>query len=99
MRAAAAGKTFVTSELTEELMQSLKSSDGNASSPAERLTLRQREILRLLVDGHSAKVIAKRLSISPRTVESHKYAMMDSLGVTTTAELIRFAFRSGIADV
>jgi len=61
--------------------------------------LRQREILRLLMEGHSAKAIATRLDISPRTVEFHKYAMMETLGMTTTAELIRFALQSGVSDV
>jgi len=99
VRAAAAGRTFVTSELAGELMQSLKSSQDPVADPTEQLTLRQREILRLLIDGHSAKAIANRLDISPRTVESHKYSMMESVGVSTTAELIRFAYQSGFADI
>lgn len=99
VRAAAAGKTFVTSELMEELMKSMRSSDDQVANPAEKLTLRQREILKLLVAGHSAKAIAKRLDISPRTVESHKYSMMESLGVATTADLLRFAYQSGIAEI
>lgn len=99
VRAAAAGKTFVTSELMEELMKSIRSSDDQVANPAEKLTLRQREILKLLVAGHSAKAIAKRLDISPRTVESHKYSMMESLGVATTADLLRFAYQSGIAEI
>lgn len=99
VRAAAAGRTFVTSELAGELMQSLKSNQDLVNDPAGQLTLRQREILRLLIDGHSAKAIARRLDISPRTVESHKYSMMESIGVSTTAELIRFAYSSGFADI
>ena len=99
VRAAAAGRTFVTSELAGELMQDLKSNQTPADDPTEQLTLRQREILRLLIDGHSAKAIANRLDISPRTVESHKYSMMESVGVSTTAELIRFAYKSGFADI
>ncbi len=99
VRAAAAGRTFVTSELTDELIRMLQSSKSGAPEPIEQLTLRQREILRLLLDGHSAKSIANRLDISPRTVESHKYSMMETLGVSTTAELIRFAFQSGFADI
>jgi DNA-binding NarL/FixJ family response regulator len=61
--------------------------------PASGLTPRQREILRLLVEGHSAKEIAKVLDISHRTVEYHKYQAMEALGVTTNAELIQLALR------
>lgn len=99
VRAAAAGRTFVSPAIAGELLESLRAGDGPNANPAARLTLRQREILRLLVDGHSAKAIAARLDISPRTVEFHKYAMMETLGVTTTAELIRFALQSGVGDV
>ena len=99
VRAAAAGRTFVSPAIAGELLESLRAGDGPNANPAARLTLRQREILRLLVDGHSAKAIAARLGISPRTVEFHKYAMMETLGVPTTAELIRFALQSGVSDV
>ena len=99
VRAAAAGRTFVSPAIAGELLESLRAGVGPNANPAARLTLRQREILRLLVDGHSAKAIAARLDISPRTVEFHKYAMMETLGVTTTAELIRFALQSGVSDV
>jgi DNA-binding NarL/FixJ family response regulator len=68
------------------------------ADPLSRLTLRQREILRLLVDGHTAKVIAARLEISPRTVEFHKYSMMEALGITSNSELIRFALQSGAVE-
>ena len=97
VRAAAAGQTFVTPVIAGEVFKALRDGD-EVEDPANRLTLRQREILRLLVDGHSAKAIAARLNISSRTVEFHKYAMMESLGITTSADLIRFALRHGIAE-
>jgi DNA-binding NarL/FixJ family response regulator len=97
VRAAAAGRTYVTPAIAGELLQSMRSGEG--ADPVRKLTLRQREILRLLVDGHSAKAIAARLDISPRTVEFHKYTMMQTLGVTSTAELIRFALQSGASEI
>jgi len=60
------------------------------------LTQRQREVLQLLAEGKSAKEIGAILDISPRTVETHKYKMMDDLGVKTTAELIQHAIREGL---
>jgi two-component system response regulator NreC len=60
------------------------------------LTLRQREILRLLVDGLTTKEIGSKLYISARTVEHHKYRMVVSLRVKSNAELIHFAIKHGI---
>lgn len=99
VRAASLGRTFVSPAIAGELMQAMRGGDEADADPVRKLTLRQREILRLLVDGHSAKVIASRLDISSRTVEFHKYSMMEVLGVTTNAELIRFALQSGISEI
>ena len=98
VRAAAAGRTFVSPAIAGEVLQSLQNGDDATTDPVSKLTLRQREVLRLLIDGHSAKKIAKKLKISPRTVEFHKYAMMEALDVSTSAELIRFALKYDIAD-
>ena len=97
IRAALNGGTFVSPALAGELFQSMKDAVAQVVDPATRLTLRQRDILRLLADGLSAKEIAKRLDISSRTVEFHKYQMMESLGVKSGAELIHFAIKQGIA--
>ena len=98
VKAAANGKTFVTPAIAGELLAAMRSGEADTRDPIQCLTLRQREILRLLVDGHSAKAIATRLDISPRTVEFHKYAMMESLGFTSSAELIRFALQNQIDE-
>jgi len=98
VRAAAAGQAFITPAIAGEVLRSVRSGDDAATDPVHKLTLRQREILRLLTDGHSAKKIAKILNISPRTVEFHKYSMMEALGMSTSAELIRFALKYHIAD-
>ena len=98
VRAAAAGRTFITPTIAGEVLQSIQSGDDAVKDPVRKLTLRQREILNLLVDGRTAKEIARRLNISPRTVEFHKYTMMDTLGMSTSTELIRFALKNHIAD-
>jgi DNA-binding NarL/FixJ family response regulator len=96
VRAALAGGTFVSPVLAGEVFQSMKNGDGDAGSPIASLTSRQREILRMLVEGLSAKEIGKRLEISSRTVEFHKYQLMESLGAKSSAALIHFAIRHGI---
>ena len=92
VRAAAQGRTFISPTVANEFKQSpLETPD-----PVASLTLRQREILRLLVDGLTTKEIGSKLHISARTVEDHKYRMVESLGVRGSAELIHFAIRHGI---
>jgi len=99
VRAASMGRTFVSPAIAGELMQAIRDGNEAETDPVLKLTLRQREILRLLVDGHSAKVIGSRLEISARTVEFHKYSMMEVLGVSSSAELIRFALQSGVNEI
>ena len=60
------------------------------------LTVRQMEVLQLLKEGLSAKEIAQRLDISQRTVEHHKYRMMETLDIKTTAKLIQYAVKQGL---
>ena len=67
-----------------------------AESPLDRLTPRQREVLSHVVEGRSMKEIASAMDLSPRTVETHKYEMMHTLGVQTTAELFHLAMHGGL---
>jgi DNA-binding NarL/FixJ family response regulator len=96
VRAAAQGRTFVTPTLAGEVLRGLNQPASQVQDPVSLLTLRQREILRLLVDGLSAKQIALRLDISSRTVEFHKYRMVELLGLGGSAELIHFAIKHDI---
>ena len=61
------------------------------------LTLRQREVLRLLAEGRSMKEVAFALRIKPRTVAYHKYRMMEDFNLNSNAALLRFAMRRQVA--
>ena len=82
------GRTYLTSALTEEVLALTASP---ADSAAVTLSARQREVLRLIVNGQRMKEIAATLNLSPRTVETIKYDMMRDLNVHSTAELVRYA--------
>ena len=82
------GHKFMSSALTDDVLSLMASPEG--SRPIE-LTTRQREVLRLIVNGSRMKEIASRLNLSPRTVETIKYEMMRTLNVHSTPELVRFA--------
>jgi len=99
IRAALEGKTFITPSLTGEVLQAMKRDPKKVKDPVASLTPRQREILQLLAEGRSAKEIAVALGISPRTVEFHKYQMMESLEIQSSAELTHFAIKHGIVAI
>lgn len=94
VRAALEGRTFVTPALAADALR--PAAHASPSESESGLTLRQREILELVAAGRSAKEVAAILDISPRTVEFHKYRMMEILGVHSSAELIHYAIKHGI---
>ncbi len=99
IRAALEGHTYITPQLAGEVLESLKQGPQTASDPVVSLTPRQREVLQLLAEGRSAKEIASSLSISVRTVEFHKYQLMETLGLHTNAELTHFAIKHGLVEL
>jgi DNA-binding NarL/FixJ family response regulator len=99
IHAALEGRTYLTPQLAGEVLDSMKQDPGKVADPVVSLTPRQREILQLVAEGRSAKEIASTLSISTRTVEFHKYQMMETLGLHTNADLIHFAIKHGLIEL
>ena len=99
IRAALQGKTYLTPQLAGEVLEAMKEGPEQAGDPIASLTPRQREVLQLLAEGRSAKEIASDLEISARTVEFHKYQMMETLDLHTNAELIHFAIKHGLVEL
>lgn len=96
IRSALAGDTFISPALAGKVLQSIRRSPDAAEDPVASLTPRQRQVLQLLAEGKSAKEVASALDISARTVEFHKYQMMESLEIRTSAELVHFAVKHGL---
>lgn len=67
--------------------------------PYERLTDRERDILKLLAEGHTTQEIAAMLVISPKTVDGHKTNLMAKLDLHNRADLLKYALRKGIITV
>ena len=99
IQAALKGRVFVSPQIAQDVKQ--PSVDGSRQRRKEvlKLTSRQREVLQLLAEGHSAKKVASILHISSRTVEFHKYRMMEDLQLSANSDLIRYAIRHGIVSV
>lgn len=70
--------------------------ESQTSQTHKTITPRQREVLQLISQGLTMKEIAAELKISTRTAETHKYEIMQTLGVDTTADLIRYCLRLGL---
>ena len=60
------------------------------------LTPRQREVIALIAEGRTMKEVAAALGLSPRTVETHKYQVMQALGLQTTTDIVRYAIEHGL---
>lgn len=99
VHAVLAGRSYVTPILAGKVLQVEQPGPESAKDPADQLTPRQREVLQLLAAGRSAKEIGNLLSISPRTVEFHKYQLMETLQLKHSAELVHFAIKHGIVDI
>jgi len=98
IHAALRGETFISPALASEVLQEVQHETVEKEA-GELMTPRQREILELLAQGHSAKEVALMLTISARTVEFHKYQIMETRGLHSSAELIHFAIKQGIVTV
>jgi len=89
-------KTYITPLMTNGTVGSFVENIEHRKHRTDKLTLRQKEVLQLLVEGRSMKEVAFMLNVSPRTVAFHKYAMMENLRLKTSAELIRCAVRDSL---
>jgi len=88
----AQGRSYITSLLAKDLITVLLEARGEDKGDTP-LTPRQREVLQLVAEGRTMKEVAAILHISPRTAESHKYEIMQTLGVENTAQLVQYAIR------
>jgi len=72
--------------------------EARAAAEADPLSVREREVLRLLALGHTNQEIAKMLYISVRTAETHRAHIMQKLRISTRAELVRYALAQGLLE-
>jgi DNA-binding NarL/FixJ family response regulator len=73
--------------------------DGANRQPDTPLTPRQREVLVLIAQGMSTKKVAHQLNVSVKTVETHRAQLMQRLGISDIAGLVRYAIRTGLVDL
>ncbi|WP_029407347.1 response regulator transcription factor [Thiomicrorhabdus sp. Milos-T2] len=86
------GETFIHSEI-----QPILEADGGLNN--KRLSVREKQVVKLVAEGFKTKEIAEQLEISDRTVSKHRENLMTKMGMTSTAELTNYANESGLTKV
>lgn len=90
----ARGEIFLSKKASESLVHEFTRPQPAAFIPA--ITNREKEVLQLIVDGHTTPEIAAQLFISPNTAETHRRNLLAKLGVRNTAELVRLTLEKGL---
>jgi DNA-binding NarL/FixJ family response regulator len=99
IRSAAGGRRYVRTVPDRAIDDYLRKARGSEADLYDLLTPREREVLHMVAEGLSSGKIARRLAISPRTVEAHRASLMRKLGVKGRTELIKFALSRGIVPL
>lgn len=94
--AVARGERYLGGTKAKDRIERYIDAGKEIKDPLDRLTPRQREILQLVVEGHKTREIAELLSVSVKTVETHRAQLMDRLGIHDVAGLVRYAVRIGL---
>ncbi len=102
LRAVMRGETYlspaVSSQVVSGYLERAAGATDGQTEPSDLLTSRQREILQLVAEGKSTKDIAQLLTLSVKTVDTHRVQIMDRLGIRDLAGLVRYAIRTGLVS-
>ena len=93
VRYALQGKTYLSPSIDRAALDAHIERSQRSRQSLHKLSPRQREVLQLVAEGRNTKEIAEILHVSPRTVEFHRYRIMETLGLHSTAELVRHAIK------
>lgn len=98
IRVVARGEAFLYPSATRMVLEDYltRVQSGNEQDAYERLSEREREVLRLLALGHTASDIAERLYLSPKSVETYRSRIMEKLGLDNRPALVRYALARGL---
>lgn len=91
------GKTYISPTVASWVLNRDEET-GKSTSPLTTLSSREREVMKLLCEGCPNRDVAKKLHISPRTIDSHRANIMKKLGVNSNAELTQLALKYGLIE-
>lgn len=89
------GRSYLSPDIAGVVVRNLSSQDPAVASP---LTAKEREVLQLIAEGKSTKEVAAILSVSVKTIDTHRQHIMDKLDIHNIAELTRYAIREGLTS-
>jgi len=92
------GTSYLSPVITQQVVDAIARPDNGAPSGVSVLTDREREVLQLIAEGLSSKEIAGVLSVSLKTVDSHRSNLMEKLDIHKVSGLVRFAVRAGLVE-
>ena len=98
VRAVYLGRRYLSPSIRETMMEAYMQ-DRQLQSPLEMLSMREREVLQLTVEGHTSAAIAERMELSPKTIETYRSRLMGKIGIRDLTELVRFAIKHGITPI
>ncbi len=101
IRAVAAGESYLSPAVAKLFIEGYQrvTPIGVDGDPYDELTDKEREMLRLVVEGYKTRQIADMLAITPKTVDAHKTNLMRKLGIHNNLELVKYALRRGIISL
>jgi DNA-binding NarL/FixJ family response regulator len=100
LRSVMEGKVYVSPAASQAVVDEyVRSARGDDSSPSEKLSPRERQVLQLLAEGKSTKQIALALGITTKTVETHRSHVKEKLGIDSVAGLTKYALRTGLTPL
>ena len=85
--------------ILKNYLRQIKDTESADNNSEQKLTPRESEILQMVAQGYSNQLIADKLYISVRTVESHKNHIMQKLELTTTVDLVKYALKNKLIDL
>jgi len=98
IRAVGRGELYIHPAMTRALLKDVSPLLVPEENPTEPLSPRELEVLRLVAQGHTNRQVAEMLHLSVRTVESHRANLMDKLGLSSPAQLVRYAIEHGLLE-
>jgi two-component system response regulator NreC len=96
VRTVARDEVFLYPSATRLLLRGYKTAGHGENDPLHDLSEREREVLKLTAEGYGSGEIGKKLYLSPKTVDTYRSRLMQKLGLTHRAELVRFALETGV---
>lgn len=103
LTAVARGSYYLDSSISCQVVEKLMQGPGREAKVTDQgydtLTPREQEVMRALAEGHASREVARRLGISPKTVDNHRANIMRKLGIHSAFELVRYAARLGLIDL